>query len=52
MLKEIGSKARAEIEKMGGRKVFLELRVKTLKDWRDNPSALNQLGYRVKKKKK
>lgn len=52
MLKEIGSRARAEIEKMGGRKVFLELRVKTLKDWRDNPSALNQLGYKVKKKKK
>ena len=52
MLKEIGSKARAEIEKMGGRKVFLELRVKTLKDWRDDPSALSRLGYRVKKKKK
>jgi GTPase len=52
MLKEIGSKARVEIEKMGGRKVFLEIRVKTLKDWRDNPTALSQLGYRVKHKKK
>jgi GTPase Era involved in 16S rRNA processing len=34
---------------MGGRKVFLELRVKVEKDWRDNPNALKQLGY-VKKK--
>ncbi len=52
MLKEIGSKARIEIEKMGGRKVFLEIRVKTLKDWRDNPIALMQFGYKVKNKKR
>ena len=51
MLKEIGSAARAEIEAMSGRKVYLELRVKTLKNWRNNPSALGQLGYGLKKKK-
>jgi GTP-binding protein Era len=51
MLKEIGSKARAEIEKMGGHRVFLELRVKTLKDWRDKPYVLSQLGYRIRKRK-
>jgi GTP-binding protein Era len=48
MMKSIGSAARKEIEEMGGRKVFLELRVKVHKDWRDDPNALKQLGY-VKK---
>lgn len=49
MMKSIGSAARKEIEQMGGRKVFLELRVKVQKDWRDDANALRQLGY-VKKK--
>jgi GTP-binding protein Era len=49
MLKSIGSAARREIEEMGGRKVFLELRVKVQKDWRNDPNALKQFGY-VKKK--
>lgn len=49
MMKSIGSAARKQIEEMGGRKVFLELRVKVEKDWRDNPNALKLLGY-VKKK--
>lgn len=49
MLKSIGSAARKEIEEMGGRKVFLELRVKVSKDWRDNQNALNQFGY-IKRK--
>ena len=49
MMKSIGSAARKEIEEMGGRKVFLELRVKVQKDWRDDLNALKQLGY-VKKK--
>jgi GTPase len=49
MMKSIGSAARKQIEEMGGRKVFLELRVKVEKDWRDNANALKQLGY-VKKK--
>ncbi|GAB4543518.1 MAG: GTPase Era [Anaerolineales bacterium] len=46
MLKAIGSAARKEIEEMGGRKIFLELRVKVSKDWRNNPSMLKQFGYK------
>lgn len=45
MLKSIGSAARKEIEEMGGRKVFLELRVKVSKDWRNDPNMLKQFGY-------
>jgi GTP-binding protein Era len=45
MLKSIGSAARKEIEDMGGRKVFLELRVKVSKDWRNDPNMLKQFGY-------
>lgn len=52
MLKSIGSAARKEIETMGGRPVFLELRVKVLKDWRNDENALQRLGYRMGKKKK
>jgi len=49
MLKSIGSAARKEIEEMGGRQVFLELRVKVSKDWRNDPYMLKQLGYGMKK---
>ena len=52
MLKGIGSAARKEIEEMGGRKVFLELRVKVLKDWRNDENALKRFGYRLEKKRK
>ncbi len=52
MLKQIGSTARKEIEEMGGRPVFLELRVKVLKDWRNNEEALRRLGYKIDRKKK
>ncbi len=51
MLKAIGSAARAEIESMGGRRVFLELRVKVLKDWRNDEEWLRRFGYKLKKKK-
>ena len=51
MLKKIGLAARMEIESMSGRKVFLELRVKVDKDWRDDENALRRLGYKVKGKK-
>ena len=49
MLKAIGSAARKEIEEMGGHRVFLELRVKVSKDWRNDPNMLKQLGYGKKK---
>ena len=52
MLKQIGSSARKEIEEMGGRPVFLEIRVKVLKDWRNNEDALRRLGYKIDSKKK
>lgn len=49
MLKAIGSAARKEIEEMGGHRIFLELRVKVSKDWRNDPNMLKQLGYGKKK---
>lgn len=49
MLKKIGSTARQAIEEMSGRKVFLELRVKVAKNWRNDPAVLRQLGYVVEK---
>jgi len=52
MLKSIGSDARKEIEEMGGRLVFLELRAKVLKDWRNDENAMQRFGYRIGKKKK
>ncbi len=52
MMKAIGSAARREIEEMGGRKVFLELRVKVLKDWRNDENALQRFGYKINKKKR
>lgn len=44
-IKEIGQTARKEIEEMSGRKVYLDLRVKVHKNWRNNPDALNLMGY-------
>jgi GTP-binding protein Era len=51
MLKKIGSAARMEIEAMSGRKVFLELRVKVAKDWRDDEVALRRFGYKIRSTK-
>lgn len=45
MLKKIGTAARQEIEEMTGRKVFLELRVKTSQNWRNTPQALKMMGF-------
>ncbi len=49
MLKQIGMRAREEIEAMGGRRVYLQLRVKVEKDWRNNENVLRRLGYKLKK---
>ncbi|GAP21782.1 GTPase Era [Leptolinea tardivitalis] len=51
MLKRIGTSARVEMEKMGDRSIFLELRVKVAKGWRDDPDFLRRLGFEIKKKK-
>jgi GTP-binding protein Era len=45
MLKQIGSAARQEIEAMSGRKVFLRLRVKVRKNWRDDEKVLRWFGF-------
>lgn len=45
MLKQIGSLARHEIEAMSGRKVYLKLRVKVRKNWRNDEKMLHWLGY-------
>lgn len=45
MLKSIGSKARQDIEKMVGKKVYLDLFVKTIKNWRDKEKYLRELGF-------
>ncbi len=52
MLKKIGSAARQEIEAMGGRQAYLELRVKVEKDWRNKEDVLRRFGYGLKKGKK
>lgn len=45
MLKEIGTRARTEIEDLTGKKVFLELFVKVREDWRQSPTWLKELDY-------
>ena len=45
MLKKIGTSARQEIERMSGRKVFLELRVKVRANWRDDENTLRLFGF-------
>ena len=44
-LKEIGTKARCELETMTGKKVYLETFVKTIKNWKDKEKYLNELGF-------
>jgi GTP-binding protein Era len=44
-LKAIGSRAREEMEVMLGVTVFLDLRVKVLKEWQRDPKALQRLGF-------
>ncbi|QFT89892.1 GTPase Era [Bacillus sp. THAF10] len=45
VLKEVGQKARADIEALLGSKVFLELWVKVQKDWRNKQSQLRDFGF-------
>lgn len=48
MLKTIGSEARADIERMLGKQVYLELYVKTVKNWRNKEKYLLELGFNNK----
>ena len=44
-LKEVGAEARVGIERLLGRRVYLDLRVKVAKDWQRDPKALGRLGF-------
>jgi GTP-binding protein Era len=43
-LKEVGTEARRDVERLVGHKVYLELFVKVEEGWRDSPRALNEMG--------
>ena len=44
-IKEISTRARIDIEELLGKKVYLELYVKTIKKWRDRESTLAEFGF-------
>ncbi|MEV3904946.1 GTPase Era [Mycobacterium sp. NPDC050551] len=44
-LREVGTAARLQIEKLLGTKVYLELRVKIAKNWQRDPKQLGRLGF-------
>ena len=44
-LKQIGTQARAHIEELLGRRVYLDLHVRTAKDWQSDPKMLGRLGF-------
>ncbi len=46
MLKKVSSSARRDMEKFMGTKVFLQTWVKVKENWRDNPAAIQNFGYR------
>jgi len=47
MLKEIGTRAREEMERLIGRKIYLELHVKVQPRWREKPAFLQTLDWRT-----
>ena len=44
-LKEVGTNARRQMEKLLGTKVYLDLRVKVAKNWQQDPKQLGRLGF-------
>jgi GTP-binding protein Era len=44
-LRTIGTRAREEMELVLGTKVFLDVRVKVVKEWQRDPKALERLGF-------
>ena len=48
LIKKISTSARTELETMLGTKVFLDVRVKVLKNWRSDEALMQRLGYRMK----
>ena len=47
MLKQIGSEARADIEKLLGTRVFLEIWVKVKNKWTDRENLITEFGYGI-----
>ncbi len=46
MIKEIGTRARHDLEVLYNKKVYLELFVKVLKNWRDKEKLLDEFGFK------
>jgi GTP-binding protein Era len=44
-LQDVGARARAQIEKLIGKQVYLSIRVKVAKDWQRDPKQLGRLGF-------
>lgn len=44
-LKEIGTRSRLQIEELLGRRIYLDLHVRTAKDWQSDPKMLGRLGF-------
>lgn len=44
-IKRVGTQARIELENWIGKKIFLELSVKVVKDWRNSENELKKFGY-------
>lgn len=49
-LKRVGTAARKEFERFLGKKTFLDLRVKVLKNWRNDDRMLQRFGYDLSKR--
>ena len=45
MIKKVGTEARIDAEEFFGKKIFLEMFVKVLKDWREKDNELRKFGY-------
>lgn len=45
MLKRVGTEARKELEKLLGTKIYLEMFVKVVADWRENPGKVRELDW-------
>ena len=46
-IKKVGIEARKDIEEFTGKKCFLNLYIKVMKDWRNSDRALKQFGYQT-----
>jgi GTPase len=45
VLRDIGTRARAELEALFGTQIYLDLRVKVAKEWQRDPRQLSRLGF-------